>query len=863
MAQERTDQSLKENGSAAVSYSPWNAAAVDDDYSSLYENDRPSKDKLPREPSSRPHSDQNDRDTHSVDDSTAETFLQQHLQSMMHSDPDKKIPPPNSSSSVPVYPVPYAIPPKMSFAIQQGMVPPPGLVQYPQNVLLQQKPRPNATPVNNKNSRRPKVQKPKFRPCDVCRRRKTKCARAANNLNCQQCEAKGLKCTYTDNPKRPQDIPSDQASKRARQELPPNIPIRDIQPVIDYSTIQGHSLLKKTLSLQYPRSSFYMGPTSVYDPLLLSKMRFDNNDQLQVNSITSIRRVANNVQFLLKDDFSHDLYQRAQLEVDNIEKFVAPHGQTLIDLYFRIVHPSFPILHKKVFLEKYSRTHREFSAPLLGAVYILAINWWDYDPNLSLHPKPNVKGLMSLATRSFDLVTERPKLSTVQAGLLLLQCDPTSSKNWVLCSQVVALSEELGLGLDCFNWKLPKWERGLRRRLAWAVFVQEKWLALLESRPTHIALGTNWIISNVMDDDFPDKNSDEALSMEGSTDTEIGKQIFKQMIKLTEILSDILDTFFSFHSLQTITSIEQVLTLAKPLQLRLRDWYHALPQDLQMSSLQQRKLNSNGYLQLSYFAAEISLHRRIISCLDSGISQELVTVCRNAAKTRLSAAIDFVKQLQPEHIHSFWHSSATSNFALIGSFASMLFVTAPTTDDANWCKDQLYEYRWTLLIGSKASRSYAMAMEIIDNIMNNIPELLNHYKTPQSTTSNNRTPLSETQTPDNNLGGNSGSNSNGDGNDGNNMNNQSFGIPYTPIPPYAFQGYGQMPQHNMVMRDPWNSEQFTPPSPRNNQKLSPAISNGSSNEGPSVAVGQNSPLRSVKSEPSESSPHGGANSVES
>ena len=65
-------------------------------------------------------------------------------------------------------------------------------------------------------------------------------------------------------------------------------------------------------------------------------------------------------------------------DLDAIERIVAPHGQSLINFYFRIVHPSFPILHKKVFLEKYSRTHREFSPPLLAAVYILTLHWWSY-----------------------------------------------------------------------------------------------------------------------------------------------------------------------------------------------------------------------------------------------------------------------------------------------------------------------------------------------------------------------------------------------------------------------------------------------------------------------------------------------------
>ncbi|KAK9242008.1 hypothetical protein V1506DRAFT_548871 [Lipomyces tetrasporus] len=62
--------------------------------------------------------------------------------------------------------------------------------------------------------------------------------------------------------------------------------------------------------------------------------------------------------------------------LDAIEAIVTPHGSALVDLYFRIVHPSFPIVHKSVFLEKHGRTYRELTPLGLAAVYILALNWW-------------------------------------------------------------------------------------------------------------------------------------------------------------------------------------------------------------------------------------------------------------------------------------------------------------------------------------------------------------------------------------------------------------------------------------------------------------------------------------------------------
>jgi hypothetical protein len=150
--------------------------------------------------------------------------------------------------------------------------------------------------------------------------------------------------------------------------------------------------------------------------------------------------------------------------LDLVESIVAPHGKALVHLYFRIIHPSFPIMDKKVFLEKYERTYREFTPPILAAVYILALNWWSYTPELVNLPKPDARKLERLVPKFMSDVLNRPKLSTVQAGLLLLQRPDGDS--WALTGQLVAVAQNLGMHLDCERWKIPEWERTLRKRLA-------------------------------------------------------------------------------------------------------------------------------------------------------------------------------------------------------------------------------------------------------------------------------------------------------------------------------------------------------------------------------------------------------------
>lgn len=155
-------------------------------------------------------------------------------------------------------------------------------------------------------------------------------------------------------------------------------------------------------------------------------------------------------------------------------------GPQLVKLYFRIVHPSFPILHKGLWLEKFHRSIYELSPPLLAAVYLLALNWRNYAPTTL--PNIDEKALEEIAQQTLKGVLSRPRLSTVQAALLLLlrrQIEGNSLAEGpgvgAFVGQLCAVGRVLGLHLDCTEWRIPVWERGLRRRLAWGLWMCDKW----------------------------------------------------------------------------------------------------------------------------------------------------------------------------------------------------------------------------------------------------------------------------------------------------------------------------------------------------------------------------------------------------
>lgn len=484
------------------------------------------------------------------------------------------------------------------------------------------------------------------------------------------------------------------------------------------ANIGGPTILRRTLGLQNDRYSQYIGPTTDFEPSLIDLSPFDPQDESLLSRGT-LRKVSNLDTFLMLPDYLTSNHEHQAEDLDAIERIVAPHGAALIDLYFRIVHPNFPILQKTVYLEKYARNYREFSPPILAAVYILAINWWDYSEHLSGLQRPDVRELERIARTTLVDAMNRPKLSTIQAGLLLSQ--RPEGDQWAPTAQLVAIGQELGLHLDCSTWKIPLWERGLRKRLAWALYMQDKWGSLVHGRPSHI-FHTNWAVTPISQGDFPDVEVD-VNDPDAMAEYERGRTLFEQMIILSRILADVLETFYTLSAMSSVAAsgpagTHLVLSLAKPVQLRLKEWFAALPPCLRMDAPSSpSKLSSTGFLHLAYFATEITLHRRIVRSLTpaagGSVDPYILYICRSAAKTRLISAMDFVNRLTPQHLGSFWYFASKTNFALIGTFGSLLWATAPGKEEADFYRMRLAEYRWTLGVsgkGAKGLTEFAMGM---------------------------------------------------------------------------------------------------------------------------------------------------------
>ena len=466
----------------------------------------------------------------------------------------------------------------------------------------------------------------------------------------------------------------------------------------------------------------HIGMTTELEPTLLEHIPLDQNDE-GVVSTSRVRKFGDDGTFVRVVN-TVPVGDTQLVSLDAIESLVAPYGSTLIDKYFERVHPGFPILMEDSFRESY-QTRKGLSPLLLSAVFVLTLKFVDPGSASPTARRPDVSRLESTALKLLTDSLPHPSMSTIQAGLLLME--KSTLATGALNAQLVTAGFELGLHQDCSNWKLDTWEKGLRKRMAWALYMQDKWSALVNGRPSHI-FAFNWTVKDLVEQDFTDVFPSD--SEEEDTQVGHGALLFSHMVALTTILSDILDRFYTLQAMEEFKSFGHnqtrlILERAKPAQIRLKNWFALLPPQLKMDSTGDlfqtttEETARNGALHLAYFATEITLHRCIVRSLTSKTADAYLShICRSAAKTRLISAMDFVNRLRPAHLRSFWPASARTNFSLIGSFGILLRITAPTKEEAEFYRIRLCEYRWTLSVSKKNAQFMDFALESLDNSTN-------------------------------------------------------------------------------------------------------------------------------------------------
>lgn len=238
--------------------------------------------------------------------------------------------------------------------------------------------------------------------------------------------------------------------------------------------------------------------------------------------------------------------------------------------------------------------------------------------------------------------------------------------------------------------------------------MQDKWSALLESRPSLIS-HDDWEVEELVEEDFPETIEDD---QEGSSEVQRGRLVFMHMTDLSVILSEILRAVFSARARKIVDfapdKLSTVLEQMKPLQIRLKDWFLTLPASLKMDTAASMKLSSVGYLRLAYLTVEACIHRNLLRTLISTDQSDInvTQVCRGAANERFTSATDFVHMLQAQHLASFWYFTSAKCCALIFSLGQMLEITSYSEEEKALYTNKLKAFKWALKVNSEAGASF-------------------------------------------------------------------------------------------------------------------------------------------------------------
>lgn len=216
---------------------------------------------------------------------------------------------------------------------------------------------------------------------------------------------------------------------------------------------------------------------------------------------------------------------------------------------------------------------------LLGALYALGLPFVSNDEHLAIwcyQSSPSIDALWRFVYEQLQEDIHQPQLSVVQATLLYLHKEPQSENRyaisdtpftWSWTGKLVGLTMSLALNTESSMWAIPSWEKRLRKRLWWAVYVEDKWRSLLMGRPPYIH-NQEWDIEELETIHFAFSSS------ELPGDDQIP---FRRIVELARIAQTVQETFYSLRASQQLsTDLTASVQAARPVLEKLNHWRSSL-----------------------------------------------------------------------------------------------------------------------------------------------------------------------------------------------------------------------------------------------------------------------------------------------
>ncbi|KAH8807247.1 fungal-specific transcription factor domain protein [Xylogone sp. PMI_703] len=557
----------------------------------------------------------------------------------------------------------------------------------------------------------------------------------------------------------------------------------------DSLSIPRHGLSINSIDHKRGINAQYFGLSGESDPFLLRHYQYDEKGEFNQFKL-SYRKVAddsplsglpdshssNGVPVYFK--ISADDLEREMKEETAIRPNVSPEmmrkelyelvkvedGCRLMDLFLKYVFPSYPAISRSQLgltpenPTPSPSTLERVPTHLLAAIYASSLHYCPHDDYLcvsNVYSQPSATKIWRIAYEEIFREIHTPHLSLVQAMLLYLQ-KPRSSVtsdtpfHWSLMGMLIALTTSLALHLDCHDWNIPPWEKRLRRRLWWMVYVEEKWRCLLGGY-TSLISSDQWDVSELTEEDFVvdgvnTSDSSTPINNDGHT-FESGAR-FCHLAQLSLISEEVYRSFYTLRSSRLLSNdFDSSLATAQPIHLRLKAWYSSLPASLQIrkrSMLDETRfeeLESNSALHFAYLTLEVLLYRALLRPLNvreipkyanyidngardgnalsdgCGVAWSPPTSAHNGSEGNREAAeavilaaekcakivTDFTAGLDSQSFSAgFWYSWSRIGFATMSNFAMLLLVKAPDTEHLSAAKQIMQNWRRMLRFQSRS-----------------------------------------------------------------------------------------------------------------------------------------------------------------
>ncbi|MCJ1448319.1 MAG: hypothetical protein MMC23_008834 [Stictis urceolatum] len=336
---------------------------------------------------------------------------------------------------------------------------------------------------------------------------------------------------------------------------------------------------------------------------------------------------------------------KPQLEI--MEQILGSLKQALLRLYFRFIHPNFPVIDRVTSNKALRGDATNLPPTLMCVLYAISLQSWHKSEQLRLHPCPDAHYAWNQAVAAFHEDFKTPSMITVTSGVIDLIGRPSVSLvgNITNCARTVALAQTLGLHRDPSAWLLPDDEKDMRIRLFWGVLINDVWSSIAYGIPPKMAPGSY---------DTPLLKFGSLSSMCDGNLQEPSSLSYIHLCSLTQILGDALPSVYQLNPDPALIAME-----ANRLQIGLRDWEIALSGTITSQADEGQNITKPRNLWFSFLFAKLVLRHLLLRATIKGkigtdSESQSRAACLDQLRTAASDVVDFVSGLSENDLNGFW-----------------------------------------------------------------------------------------------------------------------------------------------------------------------------------------------------------------